>query len=392
MPVSDQGHPSAVFAELSAALQQREAAGLLRRRRELATPQGALVEVDGQSLVNFCSNDYLGLAAHPALIAAAQDGAARWGVGSGASHLVSGHFTVHEQFEQAFAALVGRPAALSFATGYLANLAVVTALVGRDDAVFADKLNHASLNDAVTLSRAEFKRFAHNDVTQLERLLAASTARRKLIVVDAVFSMDGDLAPLAELLTLAERYDALLYVDDAHGFGVLGDGRGTLAELGLASPRLIQLATLGKAAGLGGAMVAAEPVVIDWLVNAARPYIYTTAAPPLLAQAGLASLRLIAEGAGLRDRLRRHVATFRAALQACGAQLLDSATPIQPILVQDNQRALALSDALRARGYWVAAIRPPTVPTPRLRLCFSAAHSDEQVAGLCATLQELLRD
>lgn len=381
-----------IFDEYQEKLAARKAMGLYRQRRELESPQGARVTVDGRELLNFCSNDYLGLANHPALIAAAQAGAARWGVGSGAAHLVCGHFAVHEAFEQRFAAWVGLPAALSFSTGYMANLAVITALAGRGDTVFADKLNHASLNDAVQLSRAHFRRYAHNDLAALERLLVDSGSGRKLIVSDSVFSMDGDLAPLAGLLELAERHDALLYLDDAHGFGVLGQGRGALAEFGLDSNRIVYMATLGKAAGVAGAAVAADSVVIDWLINQARPYIYTTAAPPMLAQALLASLDLIEAEAWRRERLAAHVALFRQMLAPFADRLIDSATPIQPVLMRDNASALALSAALKAAGFWVAAIRPPTVPTPRLRVTLSAAHTIEDVAALAACLVKLLKD
>ncbi|BCL76278.1 8-amino-7-oxononanoate synthase [Jeongeupia sp. HS-3] len=351
-------------------------------------PQGAQIDVDGRRLANFCSNDYLGLANHPDIVAAAQAGAARWGVGSGASHLVCGHTAAHEAMETRLAAFVGKPAALSLATGYMANLAAVTALVGRGDAIFADKLNHASLNDACQLSNAAFKRFAHNDLEQLERLLATTDARRRLIVVDAVFSMDGDCAPLAEIIRLAERYDAWVYADDAHGFGVLGEGRGS--AVGIDSPRLIYMATLGKAAGVAGAFIAAEPVVIDYLVNTARPYIYTTAAPALLAEAVLVSVDLIEREGWRRERLNEHIATLRAALVSTPAQLLPSHTPIQPLLVADSAVALALADGLRDAGHWVAAIRPPTVPTPRLRICLSAAHMAADVAKLGADLAGLL--
>lgn len=380
------------FSDYLDSLAARKAVGLYRQRRILQSPQGARVMVDGCELLNFCSNDYLGLASHPALIEAAQTGAARWGVGSGAAHLVCGHFAVHEAFEQRFAAWVGLPAALSFSTGYMANLAVVTALVGRGDTVFADKLNHASLNDAVRLSRAHFRRYAHNDLAALERLLAANGTGRKLIVSDSVFSMDGDLAPLTGLLELAERYDALLYLDDAHGFGVLGNGCGALAEFGLMSRRIVYMATLGKAAGVAGAAVAADPVVIDWMINQARPYIYTTAAPPLLAQALLASLDLIENEAWRRERLAAHIALFRQILAPFADRLVESTTPIQPVLVRDNVSALALSTALREAGFWVAAIRPPTVPTPRLRVTLSAAHSTEDVAALAQCLVKLLKE
>lgn len=378
------------FSQLEADLAARRAAHLYRRRPIVTSAQGPYVEVDGQRLANFCSNDYLGLANHPQIIAAAMAGAQRWGVGSGASHLVCGHQSAHEECEHKLAAFVGKPAALTFATGYLGNLGVITGLVGREDAVFADKLNHASLNDACLLSRAAFKRYPHNDLAALEHLLATTTARRKLIVVDAVFSMDGDCAPLADLLALAEQYDAWLFVDDAHGFGVLGDGHGSLAEAAIDSPRIIYLATLGKAAGVAGAFVAAEQVVIDYLINMAGPYIYTTAAPALIAEAVSASLDVISSEDWRRERLTGHIQLLRNALADAGHPLMPSTTPIQPLAMPDSESALALSAALRQRGHWVAAIRPPTVPTPRLRITLSAAHETADVEHLIADLCELL--
>ncbi|GAB7128143.1 8-amino-7-oxononanoate synthase [Silvimonas sp. JCM 19000] len=384
-------HPSSPFATLADELTQRRADHLYRQRPLLQSPQGPVVTVAGQSLNNFCSNDYLGLAHHPRLIAAAQDAAAQWGVGSGASHLVCGHQQPHQDAEDALAAFVGKPAALTFATGYLGNLAVITGLLGREDAVFADKLNHASLNDACMLSRASFKRYAHNDLAQLAHLLAHTPARRKLIVADAVFSMDGDQAPLAELLALAEAHDAWLFIDDAHGFGVLGDGRGAMAAAHIDSPRLIYLATLGKAAGGAGAFVAAEAVVIDYLINHARPYIYTTAAPALLGAVTLASLAVIQSEPERRATLRSHIANLRTRLLAAQVALMPSSTPIQPVLMPDSATALAASQALRERGHWVAAIRPPTVPSPRLRITLSAAHDAAAVTQLADDLIDILR-
>lgn len=363
-----------------------------RRRRcpVLDSPQGPHVRIDGRDYLAFASNDYLGLANHPALVAAARDGALRWGVGGGASHLVAGHSAAHAALEQALADWLRLPAALLFSSGYQANLAVITALVGRGDAVFADRLNHASLNDACLLSRAEFKRFAHHDLAQLERLLAASTAPTKLIAVDAVYSMDGDCAPLAALLALAERFDAWLYVDDAHGFGVLGEGRGSVVEAGLHSERLIQMVTLGKAAGVAGAAVAAHAVVIDWLVNSARPFIFTTSTSPLLAHTVQASLRLMADEPERRAALRARMAELKHQLAGLWT-LLPSDTPIQPLLIGGNAEALAVSAGLRARGIWVPAIRPPTVPpgSARLRIALSAAHQPQDIVRLADALREL---
>lgn len=364
-----------------------------RRRRcpVLDSPQGPHVSIDGRDYLAFASNDYLGLANHPALVAAARDGALRWGVGGGASHLVAGHSAAHAALEQALADWLRLPAALLFSSGYQANLAVITALVGRGDAVFADRLNHASLNDACLLSRAEFKRFAHHDLAQLERLLAASTAPTKLIAVDAVYSMDGDCAPLAALLALAERFDAWLYVDDAHGFGVLGEGRGSVVEAGVHSERLIQMVTLGKAAGVAGAAVAAHAVVIDWLVNSARPFIFTTSTSPLLAHTVQASLRLMADEPERRAALRARMAELKHQLADLPWTLLPSDTPIQPLLIGGNAEALAVSAGLRARGIWVPAIRPPTVPpgSARLRIALSAAHQPQDIVRLADALREL---
>ncbi len=380
------------FAALQRELDERAAQGLLRQRRTLQTPQSPHIIVDGKPHLAFSSNDYLGLANHPQLIAALQQGAAAWGVGAGAAHLVNGHFTPHHQLEQSLAAFVGKPAALLFSTGFMANLGVVQALVGKDDTVFADKLNHASLNDAMLLSRANVQRYRHGDMAQLDGLLSKQQSGRKLVITDAVFSMDGDIAPLPELLALCEKHDAWLLVDDAHGFGVLGkQGSGSLSHFGLDSPRIILMGTLGKAAGVSGAFVAAERVVIDTLVNQARSYVYTTATPPALSVALLASLQLIAQGDALRAHLKRLVVQLRKGLSDLPWQLMPSDTAIQPLLIGDNKQALGLSEGLRARGIWVAAIRPPTVPqgTARLRITLSAAHSEEDVQRLIEALHAL---
>lgn len=382
------------FTELQNELNERAALGLLRQRRTLQSPQSPHIMVDGKSYLSFCSNDYLGLANHPQLIAALQQGAAQYGVGAGAAHLVSGHTQAHHQLENQLASFVGKPAALLFSTGYMANLGVVQALVGKGDTVFADKFNHASLNDAMLLSRATVKRYRHNDMAQLAEMLTQTNSGRKLVITDAVFSMDGDLAPLPELLALCEQHDAWLLVDDAHGFGVLGEqGRGSPAHFGIASKRIIYMATLGKAAGVFGAFVAAEQVVIDTLINHARSYVYTTATPPALASALLESLRLIAQGDERRAHLHRLIAQLRSGLRSLPWPLMPSATAIQPLLVGDNQAALDLSAALRERGIWVAAIRPPTVPqgTARLRITLSAAHSAADVTRLIEALRELAR-
>jgi 8-amino-7-oxononanoate synthase len=378
-----------LHADLAAELAEREAGGLRRSRRLLESPQRARVTVDGCEYLAFCSNDYLGLAADPRLSAAANEGIARYGVGGGASHLILGHSTAHHELEEALARFVRQPRALLFSTGYMANMGVVSALTGRGDAIFADRLNHASLNDAALVSRAAFKRYAHNDLDALERLLKITPARRRLVVTDAVFSMDGDIAPVAALLELCERHDAYLFVDDAHGFGVLGEaGRGTLAHFNMASDRIIYMATLGKAAGVAGAFVAGNETLIETLIQNARTYIYTTATPPLLAHALLTSLQIIADEEWRRERLRALIVQLREGLAAAPWTLMTSDTPIQPLLVGGNDEALALSATLAAAGLLVPAIRPPTVPqgTARLRISLSADHEAADVARLVEAL------
>ena len=365
---------------------------LERRRLLLDGAQGAHVTINGQRVISFCSNDYLGLAADPALIRAAHAALDQCGVGAGAAHLITGHHRFHHDFESAFSSYIGKPAALLFSTGYMANLAVITALVGRHGEIFADKLNHASLVDAAQLSGARFSRYRHNNLAQLESQLADSTVQGKLIVSDLVFSMDGDLAPVDALLDLAERFDAWLYLDDAHGFGVLNGGRGGLTERARSSDRVIYLATLGKAAGVSGAVVAAHASVIDWLIQKARPYIYTTASPPLLAACLLESLRQIEAGDARRERLRAHVAQLRQGLADLKrGVLMPSDTPIQPLVIGANADAVHLSKDLLQRGLMVPAIRTPTVPadTARLRITLSAAHSADDIAQLVEALHAL---
>jgi len=365
---------------------------LERKRLLLDGVQGAHVTINGQRVISFCSNDYLGLAADPALIAAGHAALDQCGVGAGAAHLISGHHRLHQDFEIAFAHFVGKPAALLFSTGYMANLAVLTSLVDRHGEVFGDKLNHASLVDAAQLSGATFTRYRHGDLAQLESQLAKSGAQDKLIVSDLVFSMDGDIAPVDALLDLAERHDAWLYLDDAHGFGVLNDGRGGLTERARASDRVIYLATLGKAAGVAGAAVAAHAVVIDWLVQRARPYVYTTASPPMLAACLLESLRQIEAGEARRERLRSHIMQLRTGLAGLKyGELMASGTPIQPLLIGMNADAVSASKKLLQRGLLVPAIRTPTVPlnTARLRITLSAAHSADDVAHLIEALHAI---
>ncbi|MCB1887033.1 MAG: 8-amino-7-oxononanoate synthase [Rhodocyclaceae bacterium] len=365
---------------------------LRRARRTLETPCGPHARVDGAPCLAFCSNDYLGLAGDPRLAEALAEGAARWGAGSGASHLVSGHYAAHDQLEAELAAWCGCDRSLSFSTGYMANLAAVSALAGRGDAIFADRLNHASLVDGALLSGATFKRYPHRDTAALEAALAASSARHKLIVSDTVFSMDGDVAPLPALLDLAERHDALLLLDDAHGLGVLGpEGAGALAHFGLRSERIVLVGTLGKAAGLAGAFVAGSQTVIEWLLQKARSYIFTTAAPPALAHALLCAVRLVRDADPARAQLAQLVARLREGLADVPWTLADSMTPIQPLITGSNDSALALASGLRERGIWVPAIRPPTVPrgSARLRISLSAAHTRADVDQLLAALGEL---
>lgn len=378
-------------AELADQLAELENQGLMRQRLVVESPQGARVSVDGKSYLAFCSNDYLGLASHPELIQAACAGARRYGVGSGASHLITGHSLAHHELEQALAKFVGLPRALLFSTGYMANGGAITALVGRGDAIFVDKLNHASLNDAAVLSRAELVRYPHLDVRVLERRLKESRARRKLVVTDAVFSMDGDIAPVRELLALCERYEAWLLLDDAHGFGVLGQrGRGALSHFGISSPRIVYMATLGKAAGVFGAFVAGEAEIVEILIQRARSYIYTTATPPLLAAALTKSLELVGAEDWRRQRLAELTVRLKNNLRLREWKLLPSDTPIQPLVVGSNDAVLGVSEALKQRRILVPAIRPPTVPkgSARLRISLSAAHTADDVDMLIHTLHE----
>jgi 8-amino-7-oxononanoate synthase len=378
--------------EISAQLLQLQEQNLLRRRRIVDGPQEPLLSIGGKPVLAFCNNDYLGLANHPALAAAAQDAITRFGVGAASSALISGHSSVCEELEIALAAFVGMPRALYFANGYMANMGIVPALAGPGDMVFSDRLNHACLIDGARLSGAEFRVYPHGDMATLERHLARSASRRKLILTDAVFSMDGDIAPLPELLALCEKYDAWLLVDDAHGFGVLGpQGRGSLAHFGLASPRVLYMGTLGKAAGVAGAFVAGDAILIEWLSQRARTYVFTTASPPLLAGALLAALALFETEDWRRQHLQLLIRRLREGLAGLPWSLLPSETAIQPLIVNDNQRALDLMADLLERGIWAPAIRPPTVPkgTARLRISLSAAHTVEQVDRLIDALQAL---
>jgi 8-amino-7-oxononanoate synthase len=405
-----------LLAHLNRQLLERTAQGLRRKRRvtESVCAPHTRVSMEGQTgngareMLAFCSNDYLGLANHPTLIEAMAEGARRYGAGSGASHLISGHSRAHALLEDDLATwmapFIPGAKALSFCTGYMANLALLTALGDAEASIFSDKLNHASLIDGARLAKAALQRYPHGELGALERQLEACTTRIRLIVTDAVFSMDGDLAALDTLLALAQRHDAWLLVDDAHGFGVLGaGGRGSPEHFGLQSERLIYMGTLGKAAGLAGAFVAAHPTVIDWLVQSARTYIYTTAAPPAIAHALRASLALIAgpEGAARRAHLQELIRALRARLTETVAahpgldwRLVESFTAIQPLIIGDNTSAMALAAALEEQGIWVPAIRPPTVPvgTARLRITLSAAHSGADVDRLATALARAAKD
>ncbi|MDP3212357.1 8-amino-7-oxononanoate synthase [Methylotenera sp.] len=380
-----------MLASLQRELDQRKTDGLLRQRRLLDSPQAEHIVANEQPYLSFCSNDYLGLANRPELIAAMQKAAGDSGVGSGASNLITGHHRYHDALEKQLAAFVELPAALLFSTGYMANIGVLGALTGRGDAIFADKLNHACLNDGAYFSHAEFQRYPHNDVAALEKLLQASTAKHKLIAADAVFSMDGDIAPIPEYLALCEKYDAYLYLDDAHGFGVLGEhGKGSLSHFKVKSPRIIMMATLGKAAGVAGAFVAGEQVVIDYLIQKAKSYVYSTPAPPALSATLSASVQLIEQGDDLRANLNRSIAYLKNNLKLNQWQLMDSDTPIQPLVVGGNKEALALSEYLQTCGILVPAIRPPTVPvgTARLRISLSAAHTQDDMKKLVEAIHQ----
>ncbi len=374
-------------------LAEREAQSLYRRRRITDGPQGPEQRLDGKGLLSFCSNDYLGLANHPEIIAAFKKGADEYGVGSGAAHLVNGHSRAHHALEEELAEFSGRPRALLFSTGYMANLGVVSALVGAGDAVFEDRLNHASLLDAGLLSRARLSRYHHGDVSSLTHKLGESKAQEKLVVSDGVFSMDGDIAPLPELAATAKEHDAMLMVDDAHAIGVLGpQGRGSAAHFGLGVDEVpILMATLGKGVGSFGAFVAGSDDLIEWLIQAARPYIYTTATPPAVAEATRASLKLLQREEWRREKLQTLIRRFRTGAQQLGLQLMASATAIQPLLVGDSGKAVALSKQLEGQGILISAIRPPTVPegTARLRITFSAAHTEEQVDRLLSALESI---
>lgn len=377
-----------------------ERQGLRRARRTSDSPCIARPTVDGRSMQAFCSNDYLGLASDPRIARALQEGVERFGVGSGASHLISGHHRAHARLEERLADFVAdhvpRAAALYFSTGYMANVGVIAAMAALDESieVFSEALNHASLIDGMRLARVPVRVYGHCDVQALGEMLAASKAEVKLVVTDSVFSMDGDLAPLPQLLALCERHGAWLLVDDAHGFGTLGArGHGALEHFGLRSDHLIYVGTLGKAAGVAGAFVAADAGVIDWLVQRARSYVYSTASPPALAHALLTSLDIIEgpDGMARRERLKELISVLAQGLRLKRWHRMESSTAIQPVVVGDNAQAMAAARRLHDMGYWVPAIRPPTVPagTARLRVTLSAGHDPADVARLAEALSRI---
>ena len=379
--------------DLKADLQQRRTDHLYRSRRTYAGRQGPELVVDGRPMLAFCSNDYLGLAAHPEVIEALRQGAETYGAGAGAAHLVNGHSQAHHALEEELADFTGRPRALLFSTGYMANLGVISTLLGRGDLIFEDRLNHASLIDGGLLSRARLHRYAHGDAAALADWLRMHEKGEKMVVTDGVFSMDGDIAPLPELAQSATSHDAWLMVDDAHGLGVVGkEGRGSLDHHGLGLEEApILVGTLGKAFGTSGAFVAGSEELIETLIQQARTYIYTTAPPPAVAEATRTSLRIAREEEWRRDRLRELVKRFRAGAEQLGLPLMESETPIQPLLAGSSEQALAWSQKLEQAGILVGAIRPPTVPegSARLRITFSASHKDEHLERLLEALAEL---
>jgi len=374
-------------------LDNRKRENRWRRHIELDAEQSSIVLVDGKHCINFCNNDYLGLASDERLKRALQEGADRYGVGSGASHLVCGHSAAHRKLESALAEFCRRDRALLFSTGYMANLAVVQALSERNDIVIEDRLNHASLIDAANIARAKMLRYQHADTRSLGQQLERVNSQNAIVVSDGVFSMDGDIAPLCEMSKLCRENDACLFVDDAHGFGVLGEqGAGVVERLSLSQNDVpVLVGTLGKAFGTAGAFVAGSETVIENLIQFARTYIYTTAMSPALACASLESLNIVREETWRRQNLNEHIRVFRQRCAGNGLTLMPSETAIQPLMVGTETLALAFSEKLMERGFWVTAIRPPTVPEnqSRLRITLNATHSEVQVLQLADALAEI---
>jgi 8-amino-7-oxononanoate synthase len=381
------------LAWLDAELADLEARGLRRRLEPLEGAQGPVVRVGGRSLVNFCSNDYLGLTADPRVIAGAVAAAQAEGAGAGAARLVAGDLPSHGLLERRLAALKKTPAALLFSSGYHANAGVLAALADREDAIFSDRLNHASIIDGCRLSLARTTRYPHRDLDALARLIRESTARRKLVVTDSIFSMDGDAAPLAAIADLCERHDAMLYVDEAHATGVLGPtGAGWAEAEGVGERVDVSMGTLSKALGSAGAFVAGSERLVEWLTSRARTFVFTTALPPAACGAALAALDVVAAEPERRARLHGLMRRMKAGLAALGFDVSQVVAPIFPVVLGDEGRALQTAQRLRARGFFVRAIRPPTVPpgTSRLRVVVTAGHSEDQVDGLLAALREAL--
>jgi 8-amino-7-oxononanoate synthase len=390
--------------DFSAHLSELAQADQLRARRLVSSAQDASMVIDGQRVLSFASNDYLGLANHPRVVEATMRALKKYGLGAGASHMVTGHMAPHEELEERLAKHVGMPKALLFGSGYAANLGILSSLAGRGDVIFADKLNHACLNDGAQLSRATVKRYPHNDVAKLRAMLAdwrvgGAKGARIIIATDAVFSMDGDVAPVPELLELAEEYDALLVLDDAHGFGVLGyRGRGVLEHFNLigtekkpANVRIVYMATLGKAMGGYGAFVAANEDIIDWIMQSARTYLFSTATPPAIAAGCIAALDLMGEDHERRRHLRTLIDFFSDSLKLQFAKMPFSQTAIQPIIIGDNTTTLQFAELLRERHFLVPAIRPPTVPrgTSRLRVSLSSNHVADDVFDLITAITDI---
>ncbi|MCY4329219.1 MAG: 8-amino-7-oxononanoate synthase [Endozoicomonadaceae bacterium] len=375
---------------LTSTLDEWDKKHLYRHRHILESHQGPVIQVDGKHYLNFCSNDYLGLASHPEVIATFQQAANLYGVGGGASHLVVGHHRLHHELEERLAEFTGRPSAVLFSSGYMANMGVITALLGKKDAIFEDRLNHASLLDAGRLSGARFHRYLHCNVNNLQERLLETTARRKMIVTDGVFSMDGNCAPLTELVQLAKQNHAWLMVDDAHGLGVLGEtGAGSTEACQLSAEDVpVLMGTLGKALGTMGAFVAGSKALTETLIQFARTYMFTTALPPAVAAATLTSLKLVAQQSWRREKLTALITRFRKAAKASGLSLMPSLTAIQPLLTDKPEAAMAMHQALKSQGILVSAIRPPSVPTNacRLRITLSAAHTEAQVDRLIEAL------
>jgi len=378
-------------------LEQRQQQGLYRRRKVMQSPQGREIIIDGQTVLNFCSNDYLGLANHPEVKKAFIDAAQSYGVGSGSAHLVNGHSKLHQQLEEELADFCGYPRALLFSTGYMANLGVAQSLCGRGDSIIEDKLNHASLLDAAQLSGGKLLRYIHADYNSLQSQLEAthSDKRREILISsDAVFSMDGDEADIRTMAQYCQQYEAWLMLDDAHGFGVLGDhGKGSLSQQSISPQQVpVYMATLGKAMGTAGAFVAGPEDLIEYLIQTARSYIYTTAMPAAVAAASLASLNILKKGDSKQQSLLHNIRYFKRLAQQSDIILMPSNTAIQPILVGNADEALRLSQQLFDKGLHIAAIRPPTVPknSARLRITLRADHTENDIKGLINTLSDLL--